>query len=88
MHESEIERDVFRQCERKLKLWAKDAVQLHEIAEVEQSCAIRNIVWLLVSLAVHLSIASKLPKMMLLKLVLVMWKEESEHVRNQSTVPE
>ena len=85
--EDEMERDVYNRCKERLRLWAKDCVQLHEIAEIDQQNCWRNIIWLLLSLAVHLSVRASVEKSIILRTVIAMWKESENGKRHQSEEP-
>jgi hypothetical protein len=82
---NQMEKDVYRQCSNKLRQWARDSVQLHEIAGIDVPSGFRNMIWLLLSLAIHICVHVKLSKELVLSTMSHMYDEEMNDVnRNQS----
>jgi hypothetical protein len=86
VHQNQMERDIYNQCQNKLRRWARDSQQLHDICDVPVELASRNIMWLLLSLATWIAYNTKIDEDVMVEVLVTMMREhkEKDHERRES----
>ena len=78
VHQNQMERDIYNHCQDKLRQWARDSQQLHELGDIPVANSSRNIMWLLMSLASWIAANCKIPEDTMIQVLVKMMEGHKE----------